>query len=376
MRATSKPTTAVILWLLLALTAGLNIAQEPVKEKLIIGTKEAPPFSMKAPDGTWQGISIDLWQNVAQELELEYEIREYDLQGLLDAVKTGEVDAGVAALTITGEREELMDFTHPFYTTGFGIAIGGSLEESSSWTHVLNRMASRGFLMRLGTLLLILLVVGILIWVVEARANPDQFGGGILKGIGSGFWWAGVTLTTVGYGDKAPKTFLGRFLGIAWMFIAIIYIGYAIAGMTSELTVNQLQSPIQGEDDLARAKVASLEGSTSEAYLQENRIVHTNFSTLQEGLKAVSEGQLDAMVYDAPLLRYIATTQMEGAVDVLPNTFTRQDYCIALPTGSPLREPINRMLLDDKIRALWRDILFEYLHQAPSPPPRPRTEES
>ena len=77
------------------------------------------------------------------------------------------------------------------------------------------------------------------------------------------------------------------------------------------------------------------------------------------------------MVYDAPLLRYTATLEMEGAVDVLPNTFDRQDYCIALPTGSPLREPINRILLNDTTRALWRDILFEYLHQAPRPAPRP-----
>jgi len=373
MRATSRPTVA-ILTLLAALTAGLSSAQQLAEEKLIVGTKEAPPFSMKAPDGTWHGISIDLWDIVARELELEYELREYDLQGLLDAVKTGEVDAGVAALTITGEREQIMDFTHPFYTTGFGIAVG-SLEQGSSWTHVLNRMASKGFLLRLGTLLGILLVVGFLIWVVEARANPEQFGGGILKGIGSGFWWAGVTLTTVGYGDKAPKTFLGRVLGLAWMIIAIIYIGYAIAGMTSELTINQLQSPIQGENDLAGAKIASLEGSTSEAYLQENRIVHENFSTLKAGLEAVLKGRLDAMVYDAPLLRY-TVTEMGGDLDVLPNTFSRQDYCIALPTGSPLREPINRMLLDDKTRALWKDILFEYLHQAPTPPSRPQTDDS
>ena len=67
---------------------------------------------------------------------------------------------------------------------------------------------------------------------------------------------------------------------------------------------------------------------------------------------------------------------MGGEVEVLPNTFDRQDYCIALPTGSPLREPINRILLDDKTRALWKDILFEYLHQAPTPPARPKADDS
>src|SRR5262245_4059237 len=43
-------------------TAGL-----PDRE-LVIGTKEAPPFAMKAPDGTWTGISIDLWRQIAEKL--------------------------------------------------------------------------------------------------------------------------------------------------------------------------------------------------------------------------------------------------------------------------------------------------------------------
>ena len=34
----------------------------------------------------------------------------------------------------------------------------------------------------------------------------------------------------------------------------------------------------------------------------------------------------------------------EALIDMLPRTFQRQDYALALPTGSPLREPINRIL--------------------------------
>jgi len=373
MNSISRTATVTGLTLALSLFTGIGLAQQPKADKLIVGTKVAPPFVMEAPDGTLEGISIDLWQIVADELGVDYEFRRYDLQGLLDAVKVGEVDVGVAALTITGQREQVMDFSHPFHTTGFGIAVP-AVGEQTGWSLVLNRVASKGFLSRLGTMLLVLMVVGMLVWLAERRSNPEQFGGGIVKGLWSGFWWAGVTLTTVGYGDKAPKTVLGRIFGLVWMITAIIYIGYAIAGMTSELTVNQLQSPIRSEKDLARAKVATLEGSTSEAYLQENRIVHHNFPTIKAGLEAVQDRKLDAMVYDEPLLRYIATTEMDGTVDVLPNTFGRQDYCIALPTGSPLREPINRILLDDTTRALWRDILFEYLNQAPTPPPRPMDE--
>ena len=91
----------------------VNAQQQPLPQRaLMVGTKEAPPFSMKAPDGNWTGISIDLWQQIAAELDLTYEWRELDLKQLLEGVKNRSLDAAVAALTITAEREKNFDFTH------------------------------------------------------------------------------------------------------------------------------------------------------------------------------------------------------------------------------------------------------------------------
>ena len=66
---------------------------------LIIGTKDAPPFSMKTEDGKWTGISIELWRQIAQDLNLSYEYRETDIQGLIEGVRDGSLDAAVAAMT-------------------------------------------------------------------------------------------------------------------------------------------------------------------------------------------------------------------------------------------------------------------------------------
>ncbi len=46
-------------------------------QPLIVGTKESPPFSMKTADGHWTGLSIDLWREIAAELNLQYELPGY-----------------------------------------------------------------------------------------------------------------------------------------------------------------------------------------------------------------------------------------------------------------------------------------------------------
>src|SRR5580698_1819994 len=95
--------------------ANSAISSQP---ELVIGTKEAPPFAMKAADGNWQGISIDLWRRIADELHLLYRFaEEAGVQGLIDGVATGKFDIAAAAITVTAERARILDFTQPFYAT-------------------------------------------------------------------------------------------------------------------------------------------------------------------------------------------------------------------------------------------------------------------
>ncbi len=355
----SRIITAVFVCLGLLLASAVRAETPvPVNRTLIVGTKEAPPFAMKNADGTWTGISIELWQAIAKDLQLRYELREFDLQGLLSGVKDGSLDAAVAALTITAKREKVMDFTHPFYTTGLGIAI--SRRAGGTWFSVVQHIFSGRFLGMVATLLFLLFVVGVLVWLSEREKNPQQVGGG-LKGIWSGFWWAAVTMTTVGYGDKAPVTVGGRILALVWMFTALVMLAGFLAAFTSALTVSELELSLLGPEDLVNARVGTLAESSSATYLQENRILHLIYPTLREGLQAVAIGEIDAVVYDMPLLRYVITTELPGALEVLPYILEPQEYSIALPTGSPLREPINQVLLEKTHQRAWKDLLFRYL---------------
>jgi len=348
------------LLLLLLLTVSAAQPQMPAAHKpLVIGTKVAPPFAMKGADGKWTGISIELWQELAAQLKLDYQFKELDLEHLLSGVQSNSLDAAVAAITVTSDRERVMDFTHPFHTTGLGIAV--SAPGGPPWLSVLRRLVSWQFLGVIGLLVLVLMSVGFLVWLFERRKNSEHFGGRAIEGIGSAFWWSAVTMTTVGYGDKAPRTFPGRLIGLIWMFAAIMIISSFTAAITSALTISQLGSSIRGPGDLPRVRVAAVASSTAEQYLKQRQINFQEFPDALSALQALAAGRADAVVYDAPILKYLAKEEFAGTVTVLPNTFTRQDYGIAVPQGSPLRETLNRVLEREIRSPHWQEIIYHYL---------------
>jgi len=346
--------------LMILMIGQVNAQQQPLPHRvLVVGTKESPPFSMKDPDGNWTGMSIDLWRQIAAELNLTYEFRELDLKQLLDGVKDRSLDVAVAALTITSEREKNFDFTHAYYSTGLGIAVASKAR--NPWLAVVRRFLSFAFLKIVLSLALLLLVVGFLVWWFERKKNPQQFNGSVAKGIGAGFWWSAVTMTTVGYGDKAPITFAGRVAALVWMFVGIILISSFTAAITSSLTVSQLGSVVKGPEDLPGVTVGTIVNTTSESYLEQIRIAYLSYKTPQEGLTALKNDEIDALVYDAPMLRYYIHRDYPGALHVLPKRLLQQNYGIAVTSNSPLREQINVVLLQKIREQAWHDKIVQYL---------------
>ena len=335
--------------------------QTPPTRTLIVGTKEVPPFAMKNQKGSWTGISIDLWDKIATELDIQFTFKEMDLQGLLDGVANGSLDVAVAALTVTKEREQLFDFSHPYYVTGLGIAV--DLRNKSPWLAVLKRFFSAKFLGIVVSLIFLLLALSFLIWWFEHKRNPQQFGGSLSEGIRSGFWWSVVTMTTVGYGDKSPITSGGRVVAIIWMLVAVIIVSSLTAVITSTMTVSELGSPVHGPKDLPGVIVGTVAHTTSEAHLRGRRIAFSSFETATEGLRSLNEGRIEALVYDEPILRYLVNKDFKGDLAVLGSTFEPQYYGIALARSSPLRESINYVLLETIRAREWQDTLYKYLGQ-------------
>lgn len=338
-------------------TASSSSAVSPVDKTLMIGVKAAPPFVIAGDDG-YKGLAIDLWQDAARDHGWKYEYRKYDLEGLLDAVREGKVDVGLGAITATAEREKVMDFAHPITSSGLGVAVRN--KGGSGWLAVAQALVSPAFLKIIGLLVLLLLIVGVLVWALEHKGNPDEFGGSRGQGVFSGFWWAMVTMTTVGYGDTAPRSVPGRILGMIWMLAALMVVSFFTASITSALTVGKLHSQITSASDLGKVRVASIEGSTSGNWLDRNHDKYSKAKSLDAALADLDAGKVDAVVYDAPLLRWKIRQHYKGALRVLPFTLERQDYAFALPTGSPLREQIDTSLLKRINSPDWKSRLSQY----------------
>ncbi len=331
----------------------------PETRELVIGTKVAPPFAMKTEDGTWRGISIDLWRRIADQTHLRYRFQETTLKGLTDGVAEGQLDAAVAALTVTGPRQRIVDFTQPFYSTGLGIAVPS--DAGITWWPIIRNVFSLGFLRAAAVLFAASLSVGVVLWLIERRHN-EHFGDH-RRGLGASVWWSAAAMTQIGGagGEKVPKTLPGRLLAIVWMVTSIIVFVSLTAALTSQLTLRHLRGPVNGEADLRYVRVGAIAGTETTEYLSRERIAYQVFADAEAGLSALQKGRIDALVYDRPLLLWLVNQHFPGSLRVLNGTFDPQAYAIALPLGSQLRMPINVALLDAIRSDWWRETLFAYL---------------
>ncbi|WP_245464317.1 transporter substrate-binding domain-containing protein [Mesorhizobium sp. M8A.F.Ca.ET.021.01.1.1] len=339
--------------------ADLPLPSDVASKDISVGMKVAPPFAFKLQDGTWSGLSIDLWQKIAGRLNLRFHYVEVPgVQDQIDGVVGGKFDVAMAAITVTADREKTVDFTQPFFTTGLGIAT--PLNSQPSWRPILRALTSFGFLQAVLALIIISVVVGVLIWMFERRHN-DDFGGGVAKGLFSSMWWSTIAATQASTGDFGPRTVPGRVLAALWMMGSIIAIAVFTAGVTSVLTVTQMEGMVQGESDLGTVRVGAVRNSSTASYLDSTHIRHQDFATVQQGLDTLRAGKIDALVHDKPLLGWLVGQNYGASLQVLDATFDQQQYAIALPLGSRLRKPLDVALLQTLESDWWKQAVFHYL---------------
>jgi ABC-type proline/glycine betaine transport system substrate-binding protein/voltage-gated potassium channel Kch len=333
---------------------------------LRVATKRVEPF-VTYHDRKYSGFSIELWEQIAGELDLDYELYGVNsLAKLLDDVERGAADLATAGIGITSERETELDFSHAYFKSGLQIMVRDPNPSlmASLFARIRSILFSRQLVYVTGLFLLMLLVSAHAVWLFERAHNP-QFPRGYVRGIGEAFWWAAVTVTTVGYGDKTPRRSLGKAFALVWMFAGYFVFAYFTASVASSFTVRELQGTIAGPDDLFGREVVTVARSPAAEYLDRMGIRADELEGVEGAIERLTAGHAEAVVYDAPVLQHYASHDGRGRVHVVGPVFWEQHYGIALASDSPLRDPINRALLRLMERGEYRQIQQRWFGRTP-----------
>lgn len=88
------------------------------------------PFEMMDPEtGEMIGFDMEIIAEVAERAGFEYNLNTMDFNGIIPALQTGNVDIAIAGITITEERQKIVDFSDPYYDSGLRILVRQDNEE-------------------------------------------------------------------------------------------------------------------------------------------------------------------------------------------------------------------------------------------------------
>lgn len=328
-------------------------------DTLKVGYVGSEPFVIDKEGANPEGIVFDIWKEIAFSLDRQYELQAMpSIDKGISAVNSGEVDLLIGPVTINSDRAAKISFTQPFFDTE--LAILAPVREPSLWDF-LKLFFSPTFLIAILGLLLTLGFVGFLFWLVEARYFPEEYPKKPIECIGIGAWLAVVTMTTVGYGDYAPKTPRGRVLMAAWMIVSLIMATSFVAGIattfskfgSSDLTITSLK-----QVDGKRVAVPSNQRVVSLVRAVDGNSVEVD--DVGEAYSLLLDGKVDVVLYDEVPLEYIFQPVEKEAYKLTKKQIYPQHYGFVLPKNSDLLESIDRQIIlmretkeIDKIVSEW-----------------------
>ncbi|MFP4459044.1 MAG: transporter substrate-binding domain-containing protein [Candidatus Zixiibacteriota bacterium] len=310
------------------------------------GIKNTPPFVIIEGDSlsSPKGFSIDLIELLAKNMNppivIRYHIND-NLEQQLDNVENKKTDLAISATTISSEREKRLDFSYPFLNSQIGIM---TLDQTSSLS-LFRMLLKIGLSQMVHYLLLYIFICGNIIWLIEHRNGFEAFHIKYWKGVFTGMWWTIVTMSTVGYGDIFPKKKLGKIFATIVIISGIAFFGLAIAKLTSLMTLSEMQSQINGPQDLLAKKVCVIENTESVKLSKKFGARPVLVESIDEAAEHLLESKSDAFIHDLPMIKYYLMTNPQKPLHRVSEAFEPFSYGISFPSGSPYREDFNRVLL-------------------------------
>jgi ABC-type amino acid transport substrate-binding protein len=363
-----SPVDALLLILCLCLAVGCGRATAAGRlefEPLRVAVYDLAPYGSVGPDGEFQGVSVELWRRVAEEIGRQYKLTPVaQMDAILAGLEQGRFDAAIGAITITPDRAARVDFSYPAHRSGVAVALrkeAGPISALVAYGLVAVELSSL-----IAGMLGLLLAIGVAMWFIERPSRAAAASESSVVTLRDGIYWAVVTMTTVGYGDKTPKTPVGRFVAIVWMLSSVALVSLLSASLVSRLTAERVESSAPfTQNDLAGKRLAAVAFSSGAEYLDAVRLHYAKYGALREALAAVAEGDADAVVNSVGALRYMAAARFPRTLRI-PNSLLAPAYmAIALPENSPLKKPIDRALMRITGSPEWRSLEDRYFGKQP-----------
>lgn len=315
---------------------------------LRIAVRELPPFVIYE-SRSYGGFEIELAGLLGTQLGSEIELYAVDtVAKQIDDVRRGVADVAMGGVAITQSREEEVDFSLPLLNAGLTILVASDSEQGlfPQIRAFFTTIANSDLPWLLIVFGLAVLVAAHLIWLSERRDNPD-FAEGYGKGIWDSFYWSVVTMSTVGYGDKVARGNTGRVLALIWIATGTLVFATFTAAIASALAVEEIRGDIAGPSDLPGNRVATVSGSAGQPFLSSLGLGSVLVDDVEEAYDLLEGGDVDAVVFDAPVLHFHATRQGAGAVATVGPDFETVQYGVVVAHDeSDLREDINLALLE------------------------------
>jgi ABC-type amino acid transport substrate-binding protein len=303
------------------------------------------------------GFSIDLWAEVARRMRVEFAwSMARNSPEMLEAVRRGDADVAIAAITMTAEREKVVDFSHPYFDSGLQILVRA--QDASPFLATLRSIPWLAIGQLLAAAIVIVFLLANALWLIERRRNRD-FPRSYWRAVGEGLWGTMLIIATGEHGDRDAPGVVKRVAVVLMWLLGVVLVAQLTATVTSSQTVERLQSSIRGPDDLPGKTIASVQGTVAGEYLTARGLPYVSLSYGPDAIRMLVRGDVQAIVFEAPALQYWAAKEGGGAVQVVGPVFRPEKYAIAVAEGSALRKPINEALLQ-----IYEDGTYERLHSA------------
>ncbi|XP_077296416.1 ionotropic receptor 25a isoform X2 [Arctopsyche grandis] len=393
-----------------------------------IVTVEQYPFMIKDLEKPkhFKGYCIDLIEEIREIVQFDYEItlvpdgkfgdmdEQGNWNGIVKELMEKRADIGLGSMSVMAERENVVDFTVPYYDL-VGITILMKLPRTpTSLFKFLTVLENDVWL----SILAAYFFTSFLMWVFD-RWSPYSLQNNREKykddeeqrefTLKECLWFCMTSLTPQG-GGEAPKNLSGRLVAATWWLFGFIIIASYTANLAAFLTVSRLDTPVESLDDLAKQykiQYAPINGSAAMTYFKRMSDIEARFyeiwkdmslndslsdveraklavwdypvsdkytkmwqamqeaglpNTAEEALERVraskSSSEGFAWLADATDVRYHVMTSCD--LQSVGDEFSRKPYAIAVQQGSPLKDQFNNAILQllnkrklEKLKETW-----------------------